>query len=107
MAKSKSARINNKREKKVQRLRNRRITQYTPGLNFSDWVNYSCSDAVKHTTMALGSMVLLAGTAYALPQGGVSSTSTIPQNPVANGAIVNIGRLALPECLFIPRQWIR
>lgn len=99
MAKSKSARINTKREKKVQRLRNRRITQYTPGLNFSDWITYSCSDAVKHTTMAVGSMVLLAGTAYALPQGGTvtSGGASISQsnavsmviNQTTDKAIIN------------------
>ena len=100
MAKTRKGRkVFDRSSKKLDKLRSARIAQQTAGLNFNQWIAYSCSDAGKHAAMGLGSVVLLAGAAYALPQGPavVSGNVSISQptaatmqiNQYTNTSIIN------------------
>ncbi len=85
--------------RKVQKLRNARIARQNAGLDFSHWVAYTCTGMKKHAALVAGSVVMLAGTAYALPQGPAvvsgdvaisqPNASTMQINQGSNKAIIN------------------
>ncbi len=62
---------------KVKRLRDNRIAQYSGRLFFCRWIAYTYADAKKRAAAAVGLALLLASTAYALPQGGVVTSGSV------------------------------
>lgn len=75
---------------KVQQPRDRRIAQYSGGLNFNQWVTHTYTDAKKHAAVAAGSVVLLTSIVYALPQGGtVTSGNVAISQPTAQTMQIN------------------